>query len=313
MKLKLPILLFALTLFQFSTFAQNEYFENNPIWGVSVYCQYAPFAPITGRQTTYFVNGDTLLNDEVYVKIFEEGLTYNGLGTNWYSETPYSFPSPMVYLRSEEMKMFKWNEELSVKVLLCDFDVAVGEPFYTSPTESLNPLIVVSISTITLGGIERKIITATPDGAESGYWSQYVEGVGHWRGGIWEINGSNDISCYSNFTCFSLNGESYFVNTDLNPWFVPSTEVCEFVVGLNEIATPQIKVYPNPTSDDLNIQCGSTIRSIEIFDLTGRVVLARQTNGKVIKIDTESLKTGSYYLGVSLENGIIKTMKFQKY
>ena len=103
------------------------------------------------------------------------------------------------------------SNTLGLKELLYDFDVTLGEPFSISQSIYTNPLIVIGISTITLGVIERKIITAT-DGSKGDYSSEYVEGVGHWRG-LWQPN-YVQLDCHSYLSCFSLNGEAYFVNTD---------------------------------------------------------------------------------------------------
>ena len=55
--------------------AQNEYFMNSPKWGMIDETQWAQFGPVFGTKTTYFVNGDTLLNGVLFVKIFEEGIS----------------------------------------------------------------------------------------------------------------------------------------------------------------------------------------------------------------------------------------------
>jgi hypothetical protein len=134
--------------------SQNEYFENNPKWGISQPCQFGPNEPEWGKKTTHYINGDTTLNNEVFVKIFQEGFTYYGTGTTSYTETPYSNPMALAYLRSEDMKMYKWNEELNFKELLYDFEVEVGQPFVVHPSIFPNPLVVVSLGSITLGGTE---------------------------------------------------------------------------------------------------------------------------------------------------------------
>lgn len=302
------LLLVVTTICQFNANAQNEYFANNPIWGISQPCQLAPFEPESGKKTTYFIDGDTLLNDEVYVKIYELGFTYYGTGTANYTETPYSNPLPLAFLRSEEMKMFMWNEEQNIKMLLYDFDVVVGEQFDINPAIYPNPLQVESISYITLGGIERKVITVLD---ENPSWEHiYIEGVGHWRG-IWHPN-EPQLDCQIYLTCFSLNGESYVVNTDKNPWLIASSEDCEFVVDIEEMAISKFKVYPNPTSHVLNIQCATSILSIEISDPIGRIAISSKPKSTSVKVNTESLSPGCYFLFAIAQNGAFETMKFIK-
>lgn len=302
-------LLLAFLLFQLSVYSQNEYFTNNPIWGMSYPCQFAPFEPEWGKMVTHFIAGDTLLNDEVYVKIYEEGFTYFGTGTESYTETPYTNPLPLAFLRSEEMKMYAWSAELNMKVLLYDFDVVVGEPFNIISGIYPNPLEVASISYLTLGGFERKVITVL---AEETSWEHiYIEGVGHWRGLLYP--NEQQLDCQTYLTCYSLNGEAYFVNTDENPWLAPSNENCEFVVGINEIVIQGISAYPNPTSDELNIQSATQISLIEISDPTGRILFTTKPNTSLFKFNTEMLTTGIYFLSATTEHGNIETLKFLKF
>lgn len=287
--------------------SQNEYFANNPKWGISEPCQFAPLQPEWGKKTTYHIDGDTLLNAEVFMKVFQVGFEYYGLETADYTETAYSNPLPLAYLRSESMKMFKWNEELQVKELLYDFEVEVGEPF--NSILFTNPPTVVSISTITLGGFERKVITVSEGSSETCSFD-YIEGVGHWRG-IWHPN-DQQLDCQSYLTCFSLNGESYFVNTEETPWLEPSTEDCEFVVGIGEMDSPEISIYPNPTKSALNIRSATIISSIEISDPTGRVVFTSKPNDKFCDINSESFAKGCYFMVLTSDNGNVQILKFLK-
>ncbi len=307
--MKTPVLFFVsvLALSLNTAHSQNEYFESNPKWGISEPCQFSPFEPEWGKKTTFYIEGDTLLNSEVFVKVFQVGFEYYGLGTADYTETAYSNPLPLAYLRSENMKMYKWNEELSVKELLYDFEVEVGEPFNSILFP--NPPTVVSISTITLGGFERKVITVS-EGSGEAYAFDYIEGVGHWRG-IWQPNGPQ-LDCQSYLTCFSINGESYTVDTEETPWLVPSAEACEFIVDIDEIAFQKIVAYPNPANSVLTIKGTDQMSSINISDMSGRIVHTIKPNSKFFRFNIEPLANGCYYLIVTTENGLIETLKFMK-
>lgn len=299
----------SIMLLQLGAYTQNEYFANEPRWGINWVCQFAPFEPEWGSKTTHFVNGDTLLNDEVFVKIFEEGFSYSGTGTNSYSEAPYFNPLPLVFLRSEGMKMFKWNEELSMKELLYDFDVNVGDTFNVL---GQNSLTVVAINTINLGGFERRIITTNvaPESEES-YEFEYIEGVGHWRG-LWYPNGVQ-LDCNSFLTCFSLNGESYVVDTNEYPWLTPSTNECEFIASINEYSEVTPRVYPNPCKQELNIRSEIPIRSIEISDPTGRIVHREKPNALYLKVPSGTFANGFYNARFILEDGYSTNVQFQKH
>nr|WP_262904137.1 T9SS type A sorting domain-containing protein [Chryseobacterium tagetis] len=68
----------------------------------------------------------------------------------------------------------------------------------------------------------------------------------------------------------------------------------------------KIAIYPNPTSDILNIQTDAKINAVSVVDLTGRKQAVRFENNRV---DVRNLPAGTYILNVETENGI-STEKF---
>ena len=67
-----------------------------------------------------------------------------------------------------------------------------------------------------------------------------------------------------------------------------------------ELANDQLSIYPNPTSDVLNIASGHNIQNVEMFDVLGKSV-KRVSNSK--SIDVSDLKTGVYFVKVWTDNG----------
>jgi hypothetical protein len=65
----------------------------------------------------------------------------------------------------------------------------------------------------------------------------------------------------------------------------------------------EIKVYPNPTSDQLNIQCKTSIKSLEIRDLHGKILLDFPAEVSEIVVDVSALSPGLYLAIGILENG----------
>lgn len=79
--------------------------------------------------------------------------------------------------------------------------------------------------------------------------------------------------------------------------------------GIDGIANLRFSIYPNPTTDRLNIECGEVITRVEILDMTGRTVLSQ--NGNVNSISTQALAEGVYMLRVISNNGV-SAQKFVK-
>ena len=81
------------------------------------------------------------------------------------------------------------------------------------------------------------------------------------------------------------------------------------VLGLDESAIANLSVYPNPSSDVVTIESNMTEGSIQIIDLTGKVVANQTVNGVATAFNTSSLTNGMYT--VILTNGsTVETRKF---
>jgi len=72
--------------------------------------------------------------------------------------------------------------------------------------------------------------------------------------------------------------------------------VLDEFTSVNDVDVEQIKIYPNPASDYISIDVDEEIESIEILDLSGRVVL--EVNGmqstKNKRVDISQLQGGVY-------------------
>jgi len=82
------------------------------------------------------------------------------------------------------------------------------------------------------------------------------------------------------------------------------------VLGINEISKDDIKIYPNPTADFINLKLSSKNKIDEaiIYDNSGRLIL--RTKIESDKIDLRSLNTGNYLLYFT--NTDIKPIKIIK-
>jgi hypothetical protein len=87
----------------------------------------------------------------------------------------------------------------------------------------------------------------------------------------------------------------------------PNLSGCE-ALSLSEVEQNSVSVYPNPTTNRINIKIQGTIDSIEVYDVMGmRVAQNKNTNG----IDLNNLKSGVYFLNIT-DNGKLTTKKVIK-
>jgi hypothetical protein len=163
---------------------------------------------------------------------------------------------------------------------------------------------VDSISYITLGGIERKVIHIEGWENEGG---DFIEGVGH-RRGLWHpLEPQLDFEWI--FVCYSLNDESYSIEMYDSPWLMPSMQQCEFEVGLEEISERNINMFPNPAYAYVSLFSETQISSIAITDFTGRIVFKQQPNATYADLDLRPFSSGYYLVRVTSDDNRIKTLK----
>lgn len=81
--------------------------------------------------------------------------------------------------------------------------------------------------------------------------------------------------------------------------------------GTNDQQLQHVSVYPNPSKDIFNIE-GSGIRRIEVADVYGQVVIAKEMKGDRMQIDLNDYANGTYLIRIVTNNEIV-TNKLIKY
>ena len=78
-------------------------------------------------------------------------------------------------------------------------------------------------------------------------------------------------------------------------------------VGIETIVSDNVKIYPNPTTDELKIESGELkIENITIFDTYGRILKVesrKQNVEREILINISELPTGAYFLQITTDGG----------
>lgn len=75
------------------------------------------------------------------------------------------------------------------------------------------------------------------------------------------------------------------------------------ILSINEFTENGIVIFPNPSSNIVNVRCESTINAITIYDVQGREIKSQEPNrtDEVVKIS--ELNNGIYFLKVKTERG----------
>jgi hypothetical protein len=64
------------------------------------------------------------------------------------------------------------------------------------------------------------------------------------------------------------------------------------------------KFYPNPTDGKLTIEFSSASeRKIEVYDVTGRIIIEQRANDSITQLNIETLSNGVYYIQIKDPDG----------
>jgi hypothetical protein len=68
-------------------------------------------------------------------------------------------------------------------------------------------------------------------------------------------------------------------------------------------AKDMLTVYPNPVVDIANIVSGAKVRSVKVYDISGKQVSNMKVNDAKTQVDMSRLTTGTYVLNIETDNG----------
>jgi hypothetical protein len=129
--------------------------------------------------------------------------------------------------------------------------------------------------------------------------------LSHYTAGSWNTNAISSATLSGGSYSLALTGVTSF-----SPFAVFGKNIALGVASIS--ASDMLYVYPNPATDRLTIQTGSTDKiTVEISDLNGQIVSKYELAGSNNTIEVANLSTGSYLVRV-LNNGNSSVKKFIK-
>jgi len=137
---------------------------------------------------------------------------------------------------------------------------------------------------------------------------EYLDGWAYRNSGT-ESDGTFVIA---DWTFSGVNGlEGGTDNATATSPFPMGTYTVSATAGVKDNDMSNISMYPNPTSNRLNISAQSIIKSAVIYNILGKQVMRLDINKNSESIDVSSLASGMYLIKYSLGNAI-GTAKFIK-
>lgn len=83
------------------------------------------------------------------------------------------------------------------------------------------------------------------------------------------------------------------------------------VLSSDSFAVSNVKLYPNPTSNILNIESVGTIQNIAIINVLGQEVMNKTANESLLSLDVSGLNAGVYVIKTVID-GTVSSTKFIK-
>ena len=84
-------------------------------------------------------------------------------------------------------------------------------------------------------------------------------------------------------------------------------------LGNNDLITPTVNLYPNPSNELINISFGEDrLSKLELFDITGKLLFKKELNSNTYTLNITNYSSGTYIVKVynqyntSLNKKIIK-------
>jgi hypothetical protein len=73
-----------------------------------------------------------------------------------------------------------------------------------------------------------------------------------------------------------------------------------------------ISLYPNPSRDNLYVQCSERIQQLKVYDLNGRVLMQQTCQMPAWILPVRNLKNGIYVIRLEMENGEVASRQYVK-
>ena len=235
--------------------------------------------------STYKIDGDTLIGDKIYSKIFKNNNYFAALRETEDNKVYTYFSLPFLYPEGE--------------LLIYDFD---WYPYKTLYHELVRPCIFEDSN-----GCVQAILGDIIDSIQllDGNYYQYVDYFGRFIKGIGHINGFFEKTfeyptdgSQRELLCFYIES----VLTYLNPKYSD----CNLINSINIVSDNEskIKLYPNPSNNFITVELPENLNidTFKIFDTKGSLIKVYQVCGKN-KLEIENLTEGVYlYSAINKNN-----------
>lgn len=261
------------------TYIYHPFPDSNANWNFSFNRDQCPFGG-AWEYYSYYISGDTSINNEIYHKISTPFVSTYNLG---YCPQLH-FPGYKGAIRQDipNKKVYFIPPLSSTENLLYDFTMEIGDTvpgFITSYSDD----IVISIDSVFVGDDYRKRWLTNSD-----YDIYYIEGIGSTYGLLEYSPGGMFDAPYYYLDCFIQNEQTIYPDPELPCQLITS-------VNNNEDLKDIFDVYPSPAKDILFIDNASGSH-VQLFSITGLLISESEIKTEHFELKLKGVPAGMYYL-----------------
>src|SRR5690554_1864081 len=232
----------------------------------------------------YGFQGDSTINGETWSKI--------------YSSSDSLFQNNLIFegLTRAENDLVLFKSSANPVDTLYNFNLAVGDSVFYDFGFTTTWIHVEEIQTIQLNGnnYRKFIFSEPPFTAFDQLNEQWIEGVGSIHGPLFPHSPrkfSEEWPDSMLLTCSFADNQDLFQHPSYSDCYVNIT------LGIENQEAINLSIYPNPVSSILTIESSQNINGeIEIFDVNGKLIQSKNSNGKATQIDVSGFEDGVYFL-----------------
>ncbi len=300
MKKQLTIIIISALLILCSYISKAQEYEYVPFPDSGAIWSEIYFPPVLGEEEPslerFALSGeDTIINSLSYKKLYLFYDTVFNINTATYFGGIREDSMKRVYFKSDTtLHDFKPDNYHHREIILYDFWLNIGDTIgYLIDSLDYNwgwsmNLIVQEIDTIQIGNSLRKLYHF-----ENYTWVKWIEGIGNNRGLLFTSGDLPFNGIYGDLICFKQNDEILYFNDNYN-------ECMPLISGIpiNKNESFQIKVFPNPSAQNINISFPSNETGrISIYKADGEKIFETYINyTKELEINLTGINKGLYLL-----------------
>lgn len=242
----------------------------------------------------YGMEGDTLINNKTYKKIYTSQDSIFDFGSAGYYAALREFPDGIIktIINGENQERQLYN-----------FALLEGQSttVWSKDHGDVN-VTFIGIDSIDLVYEQRYVFRYSVQGSTNQF--EWIEGVGS-KTGLFYPAFATSIGPERSLICFDENDSLKY----LNPLY---SDCYGQLVGVEQNTLSPLKLYPNPTSSSLYIESPQELQNvaIELSDLLGNVVYyTRLGNGFRFEVNNVTLAQGAYAYRISNDGIVISSGK----